>query len=290
MPKILITGGAGYVGRNLVRQLADLKYEVIGVYRTNYLDYGSVDWVKCDLRKKLDALPPVDYVIHSSNLHPLREPSPNAVDYLEANVNVTLNLAHWSKKVGVRKFILLSTITTHGTITVPELTENSPQIAPDLYGLTKYLSERVLKVFGSSFAVCIFRLPGVIGPDIIDLGRPWLSLVLKNAVANDPIDIYNGNSLYNNFIDVEEIGRACVTVFESFDEKMGLFNLAASTPMPLRSAIRDIVIAVNSKSKIVETPTDRKSYYINTDCIKRELGFVPVSTAKILNRFVKNNL
>ena len=290
MARILVTGATGYVGKNLVGRLADLGYEIVATYRTECPDLEGVQWWRCDLQSDISQLPPVDYVIHCAVLHPLCRPRPNVVDLIEVNVNATHVLGRWAKDVGVKKFILLSTVSVHGTICVEELVEDVPMISADTYGITKYLSEKVLETFSDSYALCVFRLPGVVGPRIKNMGRPWLGVVLDNALTNRPIEIYNGNSLFNNVIDPSEIIKACVVVLESSNEKTGLFNLSASKPVPLKDMIQYIVNSVDSKSVIVNVDRNNISYSINIDRIRDILGIVPAPTMKIVNRYLKENV
>jgi UDP-glucose 4-epimerase len=274
--RVLITGAGGYVGQYLARDLANFGYEVTATYRDKHSFLENVRWVRCDLKGELDILPTVDYVIHSATVHPLVRPTPNVVDFLDFNVNATHRLAQWSKETRVKKFILLSTITVLGEITATEVTEELLPRSPNLYGITKYLAERVLETFSNDYVVCILRLPGVAGPRIVSLGRPWISSLLSNAMMNEPINIYNCDALYNNVIDVDAISKACAAVLRSFETNIGLFNLAGREPVPMRTVVQYIIDTLTSDSKIIEVQSDRPSFHINTDRIASDLGFRPL--------------
>jgi nucleoside-diphosphate-sugar epimerase len=294
LPKILVTGAGGFVGKYLVRDLAEAGHEVVAVYRSALPDsaLGSLEgeeWVQCDLRGSLQGLPPVDFVVHSATVHPLLNPAPDAAGFLESNVNATHRLAQWAAKVGVAKFVYFSTVTVHGKVEAGELVEETPQIAPDLYGISKYLAERVLEGFGEEMEVSVLRLPGVVGPGLVALGRPWLSGVLAKAFAGENISIYNGDSLFNNLIDPTEIARACAAVFDRPANGGGLFNVAASEPAPLCEVVGRVVRAAGSDSDIVDMPTDANSFFISTAKIEKAMGFRASATMEIVDRFVCGN-
>ena len=130
--KVLITGAGGYVGKFLAQSLAEQKHEVWALYRrtspVHMETLQQVRWVQHDLGINAEELEPVDVIIHTATVHPYSRQSPNAVDYVDSNINATRNLLDYAVSCSAKLFIYLSTVSIHGNVLVQELRENTSQM------------------------------------------------------------------------------------------------------------------------------------------------------------------
>ena len=292
--KILVTGAGGFVGKFLIQFLAGQNHEVLAMYRgvspKHMGTISQVRWIQCDLRVNVDELEPVDVVIHTATVHHYSRQSPNAVDYIDSNINATRNLLDYAVSCSAKLFIYLSTVTIHGNVQVNELKEDTPQHEPVLLGLTKFLAERVLETYSDRIPSVILRLPGVVGPEVLSLGRPWVCIVLQKALQHEPIRIYNGDSLFNNMTDVMDIGDLIVLLMKTWTSGVDIFNLATRTAIPVRQVVQKLINHSSSRSEVIEEKKDTNSYSINIDKITNQLQFIPKTTEEMIHDFVHVNM
>lgn len=291
--KILMTGAGGFVGKNLLSVLSNGGHSIVATYRYEPPPHmhmqesqQNVRWLKVDLSRDQLELGPIDTIIHMAAMHYQSRRMPQPVDLIEANINSTLNLSEFAKKNGIKKFIHFSTVTIHGDIQVPTLTANVPINDPDFYGATKYLGERILKEYAKEFPITVLRLPAILGPDYF---VPWLGRVLTKAFNDEPLSIYNGQSLFNNITDVQELSRLIPLFLEKSFTGYQIFNVAASEPIPLRSAVGLLVELAHSQSPIRDIPALKQSFCIDTEVLKN-IGFHAETTRHLIERYVTSNL
>jgi nucleoside-diphosphate-sugar epimerase len=200
--KVILTGGSGAVGRVVVKQLLRYGHTILNLDRVS-LDEPKVHTTKCDLTnaghvysamvtpfrlsEPLEAGPPSppDAVIHFAAIpRPMLAPD---IDVFSCNVASTYNVVEAACKLGVRKIIIASSVTTYG-VTYADgqkdfaafpVDEDSDCNPTDTYALSKLVAERVARSFATRFNVDIYclRIGAVIGPD--DYGRLFPSYVTE---------------------------------------------------------------------------------------------------------------
>lgn len=288
--KMLITGTGGFIGKYLAKTFLADGYEVIAVYRNTKPEMQGapplVRLMKLDLSKRIQGIGPVDVIIHTAAHTHLIQNS-TAYNYIQSNVIGMLNLVEYARTAQPRMVIYLSTLSVYGDIVVKELDEDTPLKKPEMYGLSKYMGERILKEYSSDVSSVSIRLPGVVGPGYF---TPWLGKVLNKALKNDAITIYNPDSLFNNVVDLIEIKRFISYIIESGFIGSDSVNFAASEPISIREIISLIVSLSCSKSRIILQNTSKQSFSIKIEKIRRLFGFEPSSTKDIINRYVMENI
>lgn len=288
--KILITGAGGFIGKYLAESLLADNHEVIAIYRNTKPIIQSasshIRFEKLDLSKSLQRIEPVDVVIHTA-AHTHLIPNSTAYDYVQANVMGMLNLTNYMKAFRPRIFIYFSTLSVYGEVNVKELDEETPLNKPEIYGLSKYMGELILKEFVDWFPSICIRLPGVVGPGYF---TPWLGKVLSKALKNEAIMIYNPDSMFNNVVDLIELKRFISLIIESGFVGSDSVNLAASEPIQVQEVLDLIISLTSSKSKIITQNTSKQSFSIKIEKFKKLFGFKPVTTKEIVSRYVAENM
>ena len=264
--------------------------EVVATYRNRVpaiFNDSRIKTLRLDLTDSRLRLDDVDVVVHAAAVHPHTQPPPTAQDYVHSNLLATLNVIDFCRTHHTRFLIFLSSVSVHGTVGTSELDETTPISNPGLYGISKYFGEKALSDSRDQVSSVAIRLPGVVGRGAF---TPWLGTVLERALCGESIPIYNAEAMFNNLIDVSELGRFVNVVIGSSFSGCEVVNIAASEPIRVREAVELIVSETASKSGIHEQVAARPSFSIRTDRIRHLFGFEPASTREVICRFVKDNL
>jgi nucleoside-diphosphate-sugar epimerase len=283
--RVLVTGGAGYVGSNLVPKLLAAGYEVavldLYLYGDVFADKKSdprLTEVKGDLRNTADverAVAGCDAVIHLACIS--NDPSFDLDPTLGRSINFDCfrPLVKASKDAGVRRFIYASSSSVYGIKTDMDVTEELALEPLTDYSKFKAMCEEVLEQEREPGFVCVTLRPATVcgyAPRLrLDL---TVNILTNHAINNGRITVFGGDQLRPN-IHVEDMTDLYLQLLETPDQVIdgkiwnaGYHNLKVST-------IAEMVKAeVGPKVDIVVTPTDdHRSYHVSSEKIRRELGF-----------------
>ena len=150
--KLLITGGCGYVGSELIKSLLKSDHKIINIdtqWFGNYLpSHKNLTNIKKDIRNIPDKLfKNIDIVIHLANIANDPAVDLNPILSWEVNVLASMKLINQSIKHGVKKFIYASSGSVYGIKKEKKVTENLELLPISIYNKTKMISERVLMSF-----------------------------------------------------------------------------------------------------------------------------------------------
>ncbi|WOI11828.1 SDR family oxidoreductase [Thalassospira lucentensis] len=298
MPKfenILITGGAGYCGSVLTPQLLDMGYKVT-VFDIMYYGYDqlpvdnpNLTIVKGDIRdtaKLSEAMQGIDAVVNLACI------SNDASFELDEGLSTTVNLDAFepmvvaAKTAGVKRFVYASSSSVYGVSDSPDVTEDHPLVPLTLYNKYKGMCEPLLKKHtDENFVGVIFRPATVCGyspRQRLDLS---VNILTNHAITNHKIRVFGGSQLRPN-LHVQDYADLVKTLLEAPDEKVadetfncGFQNLSI---MDIAKVVKSVVEAelpeIGDISIDTEPTDDIRSYHINSDKIKRVLGFAPKHT------------
>ena len=263
-PKILVVGGAGFIGSCILRQLILKGYTNLVVF--DNFSTGSRDSVpsECtviegDMRRIEDLclLPEdIDYVFHIAAATSVEESFVKPGFYLENNVVGTINLLRWTSKTQVKKIIYSSSSAVYGDVDSSVVMKEDLAPAPiNCYALTKLDGEYLLhmwqKNFGLDFA--IVRYFNVFG-DGQECTSAYASVIPKfifAAMAGKDITIYGTGKQTRDFIHVEEAAEATITVMEN---AIGTYNVASAEQYDINTIATLILREITTSSEIVYLP------------------------------------
>ena len=195
--KIAVTGATGFIGRYLVRHMARAGHSLRCWYRPSSdrsgLESvaGSVEWLKGDLNdaQASEALVAgCDAVVHAALWRPgrgFRGAEGNLVEFVERNVVGSLQLIEAARKVGVNRFVFISTCAVHERILDDRpLDETHPTWGASHYGAHKAAIEQFVSSYGlgEGYSICALRPSGVYGLAHPPQDSKWFDLV--KAIAS----------------------------------------------------------------------------------------------------------
>jgi nucleoside-diphosphate-sugar epimerase len=290
--RVLVTGGAGYVGSNLVPKLLDAGYEVAVLDLYIYGDvFGSrsgdpkLTQIKGDLRNPADVTKAVrgcDAAIHLACIS--NDPSFDLNPELGKSINFDCfqPLVKAAKDAGVKRFIYASSSSVYGIKDELDVTEDLPLVPLTDYSKYKAMCEEVLEQEREPGFVAVTLRPATVcgyAPRLrLDL---TVNILTNHAINNGRITVFGGEQLRPN-IHVEDMTDLYLLLLDQPDEAIdGKIWNAGYHNLKVR-AIADMVRdEVGSNVDIVVTPTDdHRSYHVSSEKIRRDLGFVAGRTVK----------
>lgn len=292
MKKIFVTGGAGYCGGVLIPKLLNSGYEVT-VYDTCFFGGGHLPTSNNNfklIRGDIRDLPLLRSSIkgHEIVIH-LACISNDASFELDEALSTTINLDAFeplvvaAKESGVKRFIYASSSSVYGVSDAENVTEDHPLMPLTLYNKYKGMCEPILERHASDeFTVTTFRPATVCGysPRMrFDLS---VNILVNHAVTRGEITVFGGSQLRPNLhiLDYAEVVMLLMTAPREKVHKQ-VFNVGAENLSILEIAklVKSIVekeIADREEIRIqIQETDDPRSYHINSDKIKKELGFSP---------------
>jgi len=211
MSKILVTGGAGYIGSFMVRELKSKGFDPVIL---DNLSQGHKEAVKdfrledIDLvaeKEKLDEFllsEKFDGVIHMASFIQMGESYANPAKYYENNVLGFMNLLDSMRKAGTNKIIISSSAGVYGNPVKLPIVETDPKNPLNPYGETKYIMERMLEDYDSAYGIKYigiryFNAAGASLDGDIGEAHPeeshLIPNIIKKAIKNEEIEIFGND-------------------------------------------------------------------------------------------------
>ncbi len=283
--KVLVTGGAGFIGSHIVESFHD-KAEVVILdnLRTGFkrnvenFDVKFIEGSITDLPLLLEATRGVDYIFHLAAMISVPESLIKPLECVEINVDGTLNVLKAAAENKVKKIILSSSAAIYGdNPKVPKVETMLPE-PKSPYAVTKLDGEYYLNLYQKEWGIktASLRYFNVFGPrqDPKSQYAAAIPIFVHNAIKNKDITIFGDGLQTRDFVYVKDVVRANALAAEKGDS---VYNVACGEKITINDLAQKIIKITNSKSKIVYAPErlgDVKHSLADTAKI-RAMGFKP---------------
>ena len=312
--RILVTGGAGYIGSHTCVELLNEGYEVVVVdnlynaskkslERVEQITGKSVTFYETDIRDRegLEAVfakESVDAVIHFAGLKAVGESVSKPIEYYQNNIAGTLTLCDVMRKHGVKNIIFSSSATIYGDPAMIPITEECPKgVCTNPYGWTKWMLEQVLIDIQKSdpeWNVILLRYfnpigahkSGLIGEDPKGIPNNLLPYVAQVAIGKleclgvfgDDYDTPDGTGV-RDYIHVVDLARGHVKAIQKLADKEGvnIYNLGTGNGYSVLQVVHAFEKACGHPIKYQikdRRPGDIAQCYCDPAKAKQELGWV----------------
>ena len=289
--KVLITGGAGFIGSHIAEHYQGIADEVrvLDNFRTGYkknLDGLKVTLFEGSITDRelvAKAIEGVDYVFHMAALVSVPESMSKIRECLDLNVNGLLVVLEEAAKAKVKKVVLASSAAIYGdNPVVPKVETMSPE-PKSPYGITKLDGEYYLEMFRTTGQVNtgVCRFFNVFGPRQDPKGAyaAAVPIFMEKAIKGEDITVFGDGEQTRDFIYVKDIVGGLTFVAEH-PEVTGVHNVGYGGQITINKLAQVIIDAAGSTSKVVhlpERPGDVKHSRACADKL-RAAGWAPKHT------------
>ncbi len=285
--RVLITGGAGFIGSHLVQHFAG-KAEVVVLdnFRSGFRK--NLDGFSCrliegsitDPAAVQEAVQDVDYVFHLAAMISVPESMSKPKDCVEINTQGTLNVLEAAARAGVKKLVFSSSAAVYGDNPVLPKTEAMLPEPKSPYAITKLDGEYYCRMFDSEgwLKTACMRYFNVFGPrqDPRSQYAAAVPIFIDKAIRNEPMTIFGDGQQTRDFVYVKDVVAANVFLAMR-PELTGVYNVANGQTITIAALAHKIVALTGSTSEIrfaAERAGDIKHSCAAIDKI-RAAGFAP---------------
>ncbi|HXJ89991.1 MAG TPA: SDR family NAD(P)-dependent oxidoreductase [Candidatus Binatia bacterium] len=296
--RVVVTGGAGFIGSELVRQLAARHFRVIAVdnlingKRENLSEVLSsdVELVVADIRDEkaiASLLREIDVVFHLACLgvrHSIHDPIENH----EVNASATLALLNTARNAGVKRFVYVSSSEVYGTARTVPISEEHPTLPTTVYGASKLAGECYTRAYWETyrFPTVIVRPFNAYGPRSHhegDSGEVIPKFMLR-SLAGKPMVVFGNGTQTRDFTFVSDTARGIVAAGFSEQSLGQTFNVGSEREiqiLQLADTIADVLGKSDAEITHLESrPGDVLRLLADSSKAKRLLSFEPTVSLK----------
>jgi UDP-glucose 4-epimerase len=206
---VVVTGGAGFIGRRLARSLAGEGHEVTVLDLLPSRD-STVTSLIGDIRVKADVAraiqPGVDVIFHLAALTSVVDTIKDPEGTYATNVAGTFNLLEAARTAGVKSFLLASTNAVVGNVGDAVITERSPMRPLSPYGATKAAGEMLLSAYAGVYGIAAasMRFSNVYGPGM-EAKDSFIPRLMRAARAGKGVQVRGDGTMMRDVVHVDDI-------------------------------------------------------------------------------------
>jgi nucleoside-diphosphate-sugar epimerase len=299
---ILVTGATGFIGRSLLKKLAQGSYDIIACYRTpktyekNKIDSDNINYFNLDLTNKRDfekITQSVDTVVHLAS-QVFRSGGENSFEgFISNNVLGTHNLLEFCQRKNVRRIIYLSSKYVYGEPEIDKVDETYPARPCGTffnYGMSKLICEHLCIRYCHDYHIesVILRLSPVYGEE---QGEWCLLPRLVNQVRDkQSLTLYGDGANIMEYLYIDDGVAAIMSALDT--PHQGIYNIGPGKSLTFKELVDQIVKAyspdqaINVRYEPQQKPSE-KGFILDISQAEAKLGFKPKYTFK--NGLVKLN-
>jgi dTDP-glucose 4,6-dehydratase len=290
--KILVTGGAGFIGSAFVKEAVKRGWDVAVLDALTYA--GDLERLKeieghyrfycVDLTNReavfntLGNFKP-EIVVHFAAESHVDRSILDPLKFIKSNVEGTLNLLDASKELGVEKFINISTDEVYGELDEKEqFTEDSPLNPSSPYSVSKASADMLGRAYYRTYnlPVITVRPSNTYGP--WQYPEKFIPVVIIKAFKNEPIPVYGTGMNIRQWLYIEDCVNAIILITEK--GKAGkIYNVAGPDELRNLEVVKMILKIMNKPENLIKFVKDRPGhdyrYSMNAEKIKKDLRWEP---------------
>ncbi|MGC9107307.1 MAG: NAD-dependent epimerase/dehydratase family protein [Infirmifilum sp.] len=286
--RILVTGGAGFIGSHLVKTLVHRGHnvKVLDNLSTGSLDnlievLDSIEFIKGDIRDYNlveETIRGTDVVIHLAALIDVAESIVKPDLYFDVNIKGTYNLVKASRDISV--FLFVSSSAVYGEQMKLPISEDSPVNPKSPYAASKISGEAFVASFSDlyNYRPIIFRLFNVYGPKQSKAYAGVITEFLRRVSKGEAPVIFGDGTQSRDFVHVSDIVEAIILALENYKAK-GIYNIGSGKAVTINE-LAEIILKLMDREDLKPfhappRPGDIRYSMANIAKAMNELGFKP---------------
>jgi nucleoside-diphosphate-sugar epimerase len=286
--KTLVTGGAGFIGSNLVRSLIADGHEVtvldnlMSGYKANLAELPEAKFIQGDVRSARldDLMKGAEVVFHLAAAVGNKRSIDNPILDADINVTGTLRVLEAARKTGVRKIVFSSSAGIFGELKTLPIDETHPVEPDSPYGASKLCAEKQCLAYSKLFdleAACL-RYFNVYGPNQrFDAYGNVIPIFVFQLLRGLPIVIFGDGEQTRDFINVRDVVQANIRAGLAHGVS-GAFNIGSGTRITINDLV-GLIVRIAGETPVIEhgppRPGDVRHSLADITAARTRFGFTP---------------
>lgn len=288
--RVLVTGGAGFIGSHIVEAYREAGHEVVvvdslwsrgGGRRANVpaeVRFYDVDITSSSLADVFERERP-EIVNHQAAQHSVKISTESPEFDAQVNVLGLLNILELSRQYEVRKVIFASSGATYGTPVSVPMNEDTPQRPESPYGITKMMAEHYLRYYRDAFGLdyTAFRYGNVYGPRQDPSGEAGvIAIFAHRLLTGQPIEIHWDGEQAKDYVYVKDVARASVLALRHGSGR--IYCLGTGVGTSVNELYARLTTIIGRKTGIIRKPKRAGDVHLaHFDCARArdELHWTP---------------
>ncbi|MFP3984615.1 MAG: SDR family NAD(P)-dependent oxidoreductase [Candidatus Bathyarchaeia archaeon] len=292
--KVLVTGGAGFIGSHVVDRLVagGCKVSVLDNLSTGmvgniqrHLKNGKVEFFEGDVRDRgivKEVVKEVEAVVHLAAVASVPFSVSHPILTNRVNVEGTLNLLEACSDTNTERLLYISSCAVYGEPRFLPINEEHPTCPRSPYAASKLAAEYYCRAFGHSFGLetVTLRLFNVYGPRqrSDDMYGGVVTRFVDNLLHGRPLVVYGDGLQTRDFVHVRDVAEAVWLALNVKGVNGEVFNVGCGAPVEVNQLANMLIASSGSKTKIVYEEArlgDLKHSHADVAKAKNRLGFKP---------------
>lgn len=258
MKRVFVTGGAGFIGRNVIRELLTQVGCRVTVYDLNPPTGLDVDFIRGsveDAELVVTAMADHDVVVHLAAKLGVSACQQDETEVFSVNEQGTLNVLTAMAQHGIRRLLFSSSSEVYGDGVTKSFIETDHPQPKSAYGRSKLEGERLVRQFTecSGITATVTRLFNVYGPG--QRNEFVVSRFCHRAIRGEPLEIYGSGRQTRTFTYIDDAARGIVAALRATQlTNFEIFNIGSNDTITVASLARLILSVANSQSELVSVP------------------------------------
>tara|TARA_B110000263_G_C15300354_1_gene507665 strand:- start:721 stop:1653 length:933 start_codon:yes stop_codon:yes gene_type:complete len=289
--KVIVTGGAGFIGSHLVKRLLSLGHEVVVVDNFSSGNRGNVplgiDCIEIDL--SISDFPTklpdgkCDAICHLAAQSAGALSAEKPLYDLQTNAMSTLLLSRWCIDQGISRFLYASSMVTYGNSDNSPVSEDELCVPRSYYGVSKLTSEHLLRLASvDGLNVTSLRMFSVYGPgqDLGNVQQGMVSIFLSYMLRGVEVPVTGSLERFRDFVYVEDVVDAWVSALNMSHTPRQSYNLGSGYGTSVRDLLSSLLVALNFSRdypirELEGNSSDQFGLYADISNANKDLGWQP---------------